>query len=67
MNDDEPRPTPQRLTILPLDQLGIDELESYVADLRSEIVRAEAAIRKKRASRNQADAVFGRAHAGEGS
>ena len=59
--DDRPRARPQRLTVLPLDELGVGELEAYVADLRVEIARAEAAIGRKRSFRNHADAVFGRA------
>ena len=63
INDDErPRAAVQRLTILPLDELGVGELEAYAADLRAEIVRVEAAAERKRSFRDRADAVFGRSN-----
>ena len=58
IEDDEPRRTPARLTILPLDGLGVSELESYIAELRTEIARAEAAIEAKRSHRGAADLFF---------
>ncbi len=63
--DDRPRAKPQRLTILPLDELGVGELEDYVADLRAEIARVEAAVARKRSFKDRADAVFGRARGGD--
>lgn len=60
MSDDLPRPKPKRLTVLPLDELGIAELEAHVAELRAEIARAEAEIARKRGHRSLADHVFGR-------
>ena len=58
-DDDRPRRAPVRLTILPLDTLGFDELDDYLADLKSEIARVEATVARKRGHRSQADAVFG--------
>ena len=58
MEDDLPRPKPRRLTDLKLDGLGVEELESYVAELRAEIARVEAEIGRKRGHRSAADAVF---------
>ncbi len=61
MNDDDrPRAAPQRLTVLPLDELGLGELDAYAAALRAEIARVETAIAGKRSFRDRADAVFGR-------
>ncbi len=57
-DDDEPKPKPRRLTALPLDPLGVAELESYIDELRAEIVRAEAEIGRKRGHRSAADAFF---------
>lgn len=60
MNDDLPRPKPTRLTILPFDELGIAELETYILELRAEIARAEAEIARRRGHRSLADQVFGK-------
>ncbi len=60
MSDDLPERPKTRLNILPLDELGIAELRSYIAELRTEIARAEAVIDRKQAHRGAADLVFGR-------
>ncbi len=57
VDDEEPRVRPQTLA-RPLDRLGVDELEAYVAELRAEIARAEAEIARKRDMRNAAQSVF---------
>ena len=59
-DDDLPTRASARLTILPLDALGLEELDAYVTDLRAEISRVEAAMTRKRSHRTVADAVFGR-------
>ena len=64
MSDDEPRRAEERLIILPLDPMDLAELDAYVAALRTEIVRAEAAIAAKRARRDAADSVFRRPDGG---
>lgn len=54
--DTEPRKPlakPADLTLL-----GVAELEAYVADLKSEIARAEAVIAAKRSHRSAADSLF---------
>jgi uncharacterized small protein (DUF1192 family) len=48
-------PPPKDLTLL-----GIAELEAYIADLQSEIARAEAEIAEKRQHRGGAEALFKR-------
>ncbi len=59
MHDDEgPRPVPQLVATPPLDRLGIDELQSYIARLRAEIERAEAEILRKRATLDAAHGFF---------
>jgi uncharacterized small protein (DUF1192 family) len=58
IDDDLPRPKPVRLAKLPLDLLGVAELEDYIAELRAEIARVEADIGRKRSHRSAADAFF---------
>jgi uncharacterized small protein (DUF1192 family) len=57
--DDEPRPKP-RFTPLPLDRLGVEELEAYIDELRGEIARTEAEMARKRHMRSAADSFFKR-------
>ena len=56
--DAPPRPR-ARLEKLPLDSLGIEELQAYIGELRGEIARVEADIARKQGHRSAADAVFG--------
>lgn len=58
LEEDLPRPQPQKLEARKLDMLGVAELEAYIAELRAEIARAEAEIGRKRGHRSAADAVF---------
>ena len=57
--DEEPRPK-TRLATPPLDPLGVAELHAYIAELRGEIARAEAAIARKQDHRSAADSFFKR-------
>jgi uncharacterized small protein (DUF1192 family) len=57
-DDDTPPPKPVRLPKLPLDLLGVQELNDYIAELREEIARVEADIERKRSHRSAADAFF---------
>jgi uncharacterized small protein (DUF1192 family) len=57
--DDLPRKRPQ-LERPVLDTWGVDELTSYIAELREEVARAEAEIARKQCYRNSADAFFRR-------
>ena len=57
-DDDEPLTKRRRLEPLLLDSLGIDELRSYIDELRTEIVRVEADIGRKGSHRSAADAFF---------
>lgn len=58
MSDDLPERRPSRLTILPLDGLGVDELHAYIAELRTEIARCEAMISRKQDHRGAAEQFF---------
>ena len=57
-NDDEPLTKRRRLEPLLLDSLGIEDLRSYIDELRTEIVRVEADIGRKGSHRSAADAFF---------
>jgi uncharacterized small protein (DUF1192 family) len=58
-DDDDALPRkPARLAKLPLDLLGVEELNDYIGELREEIARVEADIERKRSHRTAADAFF---------
>lgn len=59
MDEDRPRPVPT--VIQPgadLTPLSVEEIEARIGLLQAEIVRLEAALVGKRASRSAADAIF---------
>jgi uncharacterized small protein (DUF1192 family) len=59
MQTDEEGPRPAaRFSPLLLDRLAVDELESYISELRAEIARVEADIERKRSHRSAADSFF---------
>ena len=58
--DDEPLTKRRRLEPLLLDSLGIEEMRSYIDELKAEIVRVEADIGRKSSHRSAADAFFKR-------
>jgi len=53
-----PRPKPNRLAPRNLEPLGVAELEGYIAELKAEIARAEAAIKARQSQRAGAEALF---------
>jgi uncharacterized small protein (DUF1192 family) len=55
---DEARRPKQSLNPLVLEPLSVRELKEYIAQLRAEISRAEAAIASKEGHRSAADAFF---------
>jgi len=59
-DEDAPPLKRRRLELLVLDSLGIDELRSYIEELKLEIVRVESDITRKQGHRNAADAFFKR-------
>ena len=59
MIEDEPTPRPQPRVASPaLASWAVAELLDYIAELRAEIARAEAAITAKQGHRSAADAFF---------
>lgn len=59
MNPDELEPARPILKPVDLQQMGIDELNDYIATLEAEIARAEAMIAKKNAHKSGVEALFG--------
>ncbi len=58
-DDEEIRPKKHVLVDMPpLDPLSVDDLQGYIADLKAEISRAEAAIGKKQGAKGHADSFF---------
>jgi uncharacterized small protein (DUF1192 family) len=55
--EDEPVP-PRRVPLIPLDTLGVDELRGYIAELQTEIARAELTIARKQEHRGVAEKFF---------
>jgi len=60
MHDDEDLPARPRRRVEPLvlDRFDVDELRAYIAELKAEIARAEAAIDAKTGHRSVAEAFF---------
>ena len=57
-SDDDFDPKTKRLKPRPLDLLSIPDLNQYIADLKTEIARAEAYIAKKEKTKAAADNFF---------
>ena len=58
LDDNEPIGKPKHLPPVALDTMGINEIQDYIAKLREEIQRAEAAISGKQGHRSAADSFF---------
>ncbi len=58
MEEDEPSRPRARLTPLPMDGMGVAELEAYIAELEAETARAKGAIERKQGHRSTAEAFF---------
>ena len=58
MFEDEFTPRKKAPTLKNLDDMGIAELEEYIAELKAEILRAEKEIEKKKAVRDRAASIF---------
>ncbi|MCO6419564.1 DUF1192 domain-containing protein [Siccirubricoccus sp. KC 17139] len=59
IEEERPKP-PQGFTPAALDAWGVEEMRHYIARLRAEIARVEAAIEARQAQRGAADALFRR-------
>ena len=59
-DEDVPPRRKSRLEPLPLETLGVAELNAYIEELRGEIARVEADIARKAGHRSAADAFFRR-------
>jgi uncharacterized small protein (DUF1192 family) len=55
---DLPKSQSRRLAQPMLEPMGVGELQNYIAELKAEIGRAQAAINAKTNHRNTADAFF---------
>lgn len=59
-DDETAKPKRQALERPAFYAWGVEELETYISDLRAEIARAEVAIAGKTGHRAAAEAVFGK-------
>jgi len=55
-NELEPQKQPKKLRVL--DDMSIDELEAYIQEMKDEIARVEADIKKKKAHKDAISSMF---------
>jgi uncharacterized small protein (DUF1192 family) len=60
MDDDLSLPKKPDLVLRRLDTLSVEGLQDYIAELKAEIVRAEAEIKRRGSARDAAEVVFGK-------
>ena len=58
MLDEEDQKRAGRKGPKPLDNMSVEELENYIADLKTEIERCEGEIAKKKAHHEAASSIF---------
>jgi uncharacterized small protein (DUF1192 family) len=58
MFDDENEPVKKTPQIKNLEPLSIDELQNYIQEMKSEIIRTEEEIKRKRAHLDAASSIF---------
>lgn len=56
--DDDTEPKTKKKILKPLDKFSIDELAEYIDDLKTEIIRAETEMGKKKKHMTAVDALF---------
>ena len=56
--DDLPRPRKRWIDPIPLDPVSVADLNDYIDALKTEIHRADAAIRQKQSHRSAAEGFF---------
>lgn len=57
-NDEDLDPKTKRIKPRVLDKLSVDDLRTYIIDLKTEIARVEADITKKEAHKNAISGLF---------
>lgn len=57
-NDDDLDPKTKRIKPRVLDKLSVDDLKTYIIDLKTEIARVEADITKKEDHKNSISSLF---------
>ena len=57
-DEDEPKPKLRRVDPIPLEPLGVAELQDYIGELQVEVARAEAAIARKQDHKGEANRFF---------
>lgn len=58
MFEDEIEPKKKAPSQKNLENMGVAELETYIGELRAEIIRVEKEVEKKKAIRDRAASVF---------
>lgn len=58
MFDEELDPRTKKRKPRPLDNMSVEELENYIVELRDEIIRVEADIKKKKAHKDAVSSLF---------
>ncbi len=58
MDTDDLEPMQKKATARNLDELSIEAIAEYIAELKSEIERAQAVVGEKEAARDGAEAFF---------
>ena len=58
LTDDDVDPRSKRMKPRVLDNLSLDDLRHYIADMQTEIIRVQGEIAKKEKSKSAADAFF---------
>lgn len=58
MFDDDLDPRTKKRKPRPLDNMSVQELEEYIAELKAEITRVEADIEKKKAHKDAISSLF---------
>lgn len=56
--DDETDPKTKRPKLRPLDKMSVEELKTYIEDLKSEIARVEAEVQSKQKHKDAVSALF---------
>lgn len=58
MFDDENEPRKKAPQVKNLEPMSVDELESYITDMKAEIIRVQEEIKRKQAHMDAASSIF---------